>query len=161
MSHKSVRELIQDTVTSLADNITFSYGRTSDFNQEREKNLGTLVNLDLMSAIPVFAVDGVSNYTKSWSCSMAFYKYDDKGSTELEYVKILDETDELVDQFINKLNKYSYDADTILISDVNEEPFVKVTAHVLTGHLLRFTIQTQDDFDYCSIDCVMSDPNEC
>lgn len=161
MSHKSVRELIQDTVKSLADNITFSYGRTSDFNQQQDKPLGTLVNLDLMSAVPVFSVDGVSNYVKGWSCLMAFYQYDETGSTELEYVKILDETDTLVDQFINKLNKYSYDADTIMIADINEEPFVKTTKDILTGHLLRFTIQTQDTFDYCAIDCVMSNPNDC
>lgn len=161
MSHKSVRELIQDTVKSLADNITFSYGRTSDFNQNRNKPLGTLVNLDLMTSIPVYSVDGVSNYTKSWRCLMAFYQYDEKASTELEFVHILDETDTLVDQFINKLNKYSYDADVILILDINQEPFVKTTDAVLTGHLLGFTIQTQDTFDYCSIDCVMSNPNDC
>lgn len=161
MSHKSVRELIQDTVKSLADNITFSYGRTSDFNQQQDKPLGTLVNLDLMSAVPVYAVDGVHNYTKAWRCSMAFYQYDEKGSTELEYVKILDETDTLVDKLLNKLNFYSFKADTITILDMNQDPFVKATKDVLTGHLLGFTVQTEDEFDYCAIDCVMSNPNDC
>lgn len=161
MSHKALRELIQDTVTSLADNITFSYGRTSDFDQQPNKPIGVLVNLDLMSSSPEFAVDGVTNYTKAWGCSMAFYKFDSTASTELEYTPILDDTDLLVDQFINKLNKYSYDADTIMISGIAQEPFVKVTKDILTGHLLRFTVQVQDTFDYCAIDCERSNPNDC
>ncbi len=160
MSHKSVRELIQDTVKSLADNITFSYGRTSDFNQSA-KPLGVLVNLDLLNSSPVFATDGVLNYMKSWTCNMAFYKYDTQGSVETEYTLILDDTDTLVDQFINKLNRYSYDSDKILITGIQQEPFVKTTSAVLTGHLLRFTLEVQDTFDYCTIDCEMSNPNDC
>lgn len=160
MSHKAIRELIQDTVKSLADNITFSYGRTSDFNQEKKPS-GTLVNLDLLSSTPQFAVDGVLNYVKTWNCSMAFYKYDRAESIASDYAKILDDTDLLVDRFINALNTYSHLSDGITVADMNEEPFIKATSAILTGHLISFTILQEDTFDYCAIDCRLSDPNDC
>lgn len=161
MSHKSVRELIQDTVKSLADNIYFYYGRGSDFNQQQNKPEGILVNLALLSATQQYAVDGVSNYVKIWRCTLAFYKFDTTGSDSDEYQLILDETSVLVDKFLNKLNFYSEQADYIRISDINENPFVKTLKDILTGHLVEFTIETQDDFDYCAIDCVISGSNDC
>lgn len=156
MSHKSIRLLIQDTAKSLADNIQFNYARTSDFNVIRDKKY-PFINCDPISAVPQFATDGVLNYMKAWSVSMAFYQLDKEGSTGDEYALILDEMDLYVDQFINKLNRFSYDSDKILIQSVNQQPFIKATADILTGYLLTFTIFAQDDFEYCEIDCEITD----
>lgn len=160
MSHKSVRLLIEGTAKSLADNIQFTYARTSDFNMMRDKKY-PFITLDPLNATPQFTDTGVT-YIKAWSCNMAFYQLDKEGSSQDEYAVILDEMSLYVDKFINKLNLYSTDADTIVIQNVSQTAFIKATADILTGYLLTFTLLAQDDFDYCAddLDCVVV-TNEC
>lgn len=153
MSHKGIRLLIQDTAQSLGDDIQFDYARTSDFNVTASSQRYPFITLDLLSAIPEYTVDGVSNYMKRWLCNMAFYGLDSSGSTQDEYEKILDDMDVLIDKFINKLNFYSLEADTIIISSVNQQPFVKATSAILTGFTLTFQIQQSDQFNYCGLEC--------
>lgn len=155
MSHRAIRTFIEDTAKSLATNIQFTYARTSDFNIIKDKKYPYIV-LDPLSASPAFAVDGVSNYMKSWSCNMAFYQLDSTGSTADEYKLILDQMDEYVDKFINKLNRNSYLSDSVIIEGVSQTPFIKTTADVLTGFLLSFTLVASDTFDYCSVDCELT-----
>lgn len=153
MSHKGIRLLIQDTAQSLGDDIQFDYARTSDFNVTASSQRYPFTTLDLLSAIPEYTVDGVSNYMKRWLCSMAWYGLDKADSTPEEYEKILDDIDALIDKFLNKLNFYSLEADTIIISSVNQQPFVKATSAILTGFTLTFQIQQSDQFNYCGLEC--------
>lgn len=160
MSHKSVRLLIEDVAKSLGDNIQFTYARTSDFNAEQDKKYPYIV-LDPLTAGAEFAVDGVYNYSKTWNCNMAFYGLDNMGSDQDHYKLILDEMGDYVDNFVNKLNKYAYDSDKILIASINQTAFIKTTKDVLTGFLLTFSLSVQDDFDYCAIDCEIPNTHEC
>lgn len=153
MSHKGIRLLIQDTAQSLGDDIQFDYARTSDFNVTASSQRYPFITLDLLSAIPEYTVDGVSNYMKRWLCQMAFYDKNSRSVTQDEYEKILDDVDGLVDNFLNKLNFYSLQADTILISNVRQTAFIDATSAHLTGYLLDFQIQQSDQFNYCSLDC--------
>lgn len=147
MSHKGVRMLIEATAKSLGDDVQFTYARTSDFNVMRDKRY-PFITLDPLRATPSFSVDNVFNFSKLWVASMAFYELDKESSTGDEYALILDLTDNLVDRFINKLNLYN---DNILVlTSISQEPFIKATADILTGHLLTLTIQVPDDFDYCN-----------
>lgn len=150
MSHKSIRLLIEHTAKSLADDVEYTYARTSDFNQIRDKKY-PFITLDPIRSIPQYTVDGTLNYMKEWGCNMAFYQLDKAGSTGDEYAIILDEMDSYVDKFINKLNFYSSKSDEITIQSVNQEPFIKATADILTGYLLTFTILAADTFDYCTV----------
>jgi len=152
VSHKGIRLLIKDTAKGLGDDIEFEYGRTSDFNITASSKRYPFINLDPLSAIPEYTVNGVSNYMKRWLCSMAFYGKDQADSVPDEYEKILDDSDALVDKFLNNLNTYSLQADTIIISNVNQQAFIKTTAAILTGFVLTFQIQQTDQFDYCR-DC--------
>lgn len=160
MSHRSVRLLIESTAKSLADNIQFTYATPSDFDVLRDKKY-PFISLSLLSATPQFTDNGVT-YIKSWNCQMAFYQLDQKGSSPEDKALILDEMGLLVDKFINKLNLYSTQADTIVISGASQQAFVEAMADILTGHLLTFNLLANDDFDYCAddLDCVV-DENEC
>jgi hypothetical protein len=111
------------------------------------------ITLDPLSASPSYAVDGVRNYSKVWTANMAFYELDTMSSTQEDYVKILDEMDGFVDSFINKMNFYALKSDKVLISSINQTPFIKQTADVLSGYLLTFNIGVLDDFNYCGLDC--------
>lgn len=160
MSHKSVRLLIESTAKSLADDIQFTYATASDFNQLQDKKY-PFISLALLSATPQFTANGVT-FIKQWNCQMEFYQLDTKGSSPEKKAEILDEMGNLVDKFINKLNLYSTQADTIVIESINQQAFVEAMADILTGHLLNFNILAQDDFDYCAddLDCVVT-TNEC
>ena len=152
MSHKGIVQLIEDTAKSLADDMQFSYGRGSDVNMLRDKRY-PFVSLDPLRSSAEYAVDSTQNYSKTWTINMAFYFLDSTDSTQDQYKNLLDEADDLVDKFINKLNFYSLKADTIIISGISQEPVIKVMADVITGYILSFNIQTTDDFNYCGYDC--------
>lgn len=155
MSHKGVRSLIEDVAKSLADDMQFTYARTSDFNVLRDKRY-PFISLDPLTAVPIYTVNNASNYVKRWSAQMAFYQLDSTDSDQTQYAKILDEMDDLVDQFINRLNLYAFDREEpseIVLTSITQNPFVKVTADILTGYLVTFTIETPDDFNYCGLDC--------
>lgn len=145
MSHKSLRTLIENTVKSIHDDVYFFYGEESDFNQARKKEV-ILVNLSPLTANATYADNDVLNYSKAWFVSMAFYKYDDQAN--VKYGEILDVTDDLVDRFVNTLNKTEY----LKIESINQTPFIKALADILTGHLLALTVTLNDDFDKCE-DC--------
>lgn len=146
MSHKSIRLLLEKTVDSISDDIQYSYGPVTDFNQTRKKG-SVLVNTSPLVATASYRVNGVQNYMNLWSVTMAFWKPDK--SSELEYAKILDDTDELVDKFVNELNFYSAQSTQILISAVSKTSFIKATADILTGWSVVFQIDAMDTFDYC------------
>lgn len=155
MSHKGVRTLIEDVAKQLGDDIQFTYARTSDFNNLRDKRY-PFIALDPLSAVPLFAVDNVRNYVKRWSVQMAFYQLDNESSDQTQYAKILDEMDSYVDNFVNQLNLYAFerpDTDEVLVTSISQAPFIKATADILTGYVLTFTIETPDNFNYCGLDC--------
>lgn len=152
MSHKGLRTLLQDTAQSLGDNILVVYGKDTDFNQMRDKRFKA-INISPLVAGAEFAVDGVTNYSKTWNVRIAFYDLDKEASLQAEYSKILDDIDVIVDGFITKLNFYTQQSDGILISSITQTPFIKALADILTGYIVTFSVQLTDDFNYCLDDC--------
>jgi len=148
--------LIEDTAKSLGDNIQFDYGRKSDFNVLRDKKY-PFISLDPLTASASYAVNNVSNYSKTWQASIAFYQLDKAESDQTQYACILDEMSELLDQFINKLNSQAetlcINSDNIIITGMSQQPFIKATSDILTGYILNFSVQVTDDFNYCSVVC--------
>lgn len=144
MSHKSIRLLIEKAARSLQDGIQYSYGTASDFNQDQKKAF-TYINCEPLVATPSFRNNGTSNYMKSWQGEIAFFKLDEERSSPDEYARILDETDDLVDRFVNTLNQN----EGIVLTFAPQQPFIKATTDILTGHILTLTILAQDTFDYC------------
>ena len=148
--------LIEDTAKSLGDNIQFDYGRKSDFNVLRDKKY-PFITLDPLNASASYADNNVSNYSKSYQASMAFYQLDKEESDQTQYACILDEMNELADKFINKLNFQAdalcIDSDMIIITGMNQQPFIKATADILTGYIMNFTVTVTDDFNYCEVVC--------
>ena len=146
MSHKGIRKLIEKTALDLQDDVQFSYGVDTDFNQAKKKG-NLLINCSPLTAVPQYTVNGVQNYMKQWQVDMVIFKVDN--TSKLDYAKLLDEIDPLVDTFINKLNFFTDRSGDITLTSFNQQPFIKATADCLTGWLLTFTIFAQDDFEYC------------
>lgn len=149
MSHKGIRTLIEKTALKLQDDVQFSYGVDTDFNQALKKS-NLLINVSPLTSIPQYTVNGVQNYMKQWQVEMVFFKVDN--TSKLDYPKLLDDIDPFVDTFINQLNFFQNKSDEITLSAFNQQPFIKSTADCLTGWLLTFTIFAIDDYEYCE-DC--------
>lgn len=151
MSHKGTRLLIEDTAKSLGDNIKFTYARTEDFNVMRDK-VYPFITLEPLVATASFTVNNVSNYMKVFNVTLTFYQLDKESSIGDDYKNILDDMDYLVDEFITKLNFFSNN-DDIIIQNINQQPFIKATADILTGWILTFQIVTPDNWNYCANAC--------
>lgn len=153
MSHKGIVSLFEDVSKKLGDDIEFLYGRTSDFNQLRINNQ-TAINVSPLRASPAYTDNDTQNYSKTWFVAMGFYQTDKIESKPSEYQKILDDVDSMVDIYINTLNFYSIKSDSIVIRNMRQDPFIKALADVLTGWVLTFDLQVNDDFNYCGLnDC--------
>jgi hypothetical protein len=156
-SHLAVRTLISDTIKSIDDSILYAYARASDFNTLGKKE-DKRVCLDPLKQILTPIPNGFG-FTKTYQVALVFYKLDDKQGAEDASAIILDETDLLSDNFVNKLNDILLDEDntddistqTVEITNVNKEPVIKVTADVCTGYILRMDLIVPDSFDYCSL----------
>jgi hypothetical protein len=156
VSHKGIRLLLEDTAKSLADNIQFDYGRTSDFNMLRDKKY-PFISVSPLNASASYAVNNVTNFSKVYQVQIAFYQLDQEHSSQDEYAPILDEMNLLADSFFNKLNFFvqgrCLDSDDIILTGMSQQPFVKATADILTGYIMNFSITVTDSFDYCAIGC--------
>lgn len=161
MSHRSVVQLIKDAATSLGDNIQFGYGQRTDFNSKQKDVLfdQPWVWLIPLTANPVYTTNGgTENYQKQWNCFMLFLQQDQSDSIETQYKPILDNMDELVDKFVNRLNDWSMKStDTVgavTIRNFNQGALIKNDADIFTGWFLSFQLITSDDFEYCTPDNV-------
>jgi ATP:corrinoid adenosyltransferase len=155
VSHKGIRLLLEDTARSLGDDIQFDYGRTSDFNQLRDKRY-PFISVSPLTASASYTVTNVFNYAKTYQVSAAFYQLDREDSGQDQYALILDEMNALADNFINKLNYYMetcLSSDELIITGVSQQPFIKATADILTGYIMTFSVQVTDDFNYCGLGC--------
>ena len=157
MSHKSVREFIRDRVIAIRDDLKFGYGRSTDFNQIKDKKYPWVWLDPLQSTINLIEDGG---FTETYSLNLIFYRYDKPDSKEDEYKLILDQTDDIVQAFIRYLHNDMVDdtsssvvftTHNTAISNVNKTPVIKVTADCLTGWVLTFDLTVPDKFDYCSI----------
>ena len=158
MSHRSVVQLIKDTATSLGDNIQFGYGQRSDFKLIQNKDQPFVWLLPL-SSNPIYTNNGgTENYMKQWNCSVLFLDVDRPDSIQTEYKPVLDNMDELLDKFINRLNDwYLHSSDTVgptIIRNFSQVPLVKEDAEVMTGWFLTFQLVVSDNFNYCTPDNV-------
>jgi len=155
MSHKSVRDLFKDVSNSIADNIQFTYARKSDFNALKDKRY-PFIQLDpLTRSLEFVSYTGTSH----WPVALSFFEKDDPQGAEQQTQDILDQTSDLVDKWIRKLNLIQLEEDTTIaistsntvIGTVTISSFVKVTTDCLTGWTVEFDFETPDDFDYCSV----------
>ena len=152
--HESIRTFIEDTVKSLRDDITFSYSRQSDFNSLSDKN-DVCVHLDPLEWMPVIVDNSMH---KQWTVGMFIFKQGSPDDTEEQFVPLLDETAELAEEFLVRINRTDDEdptepirTDVIQITNPSAKPAIKVLSNCLTGWLLNFTIVAPDNFEYCTV----------
>ena len=149
MSHHSVRLLLEDVAKSLADNISFSGGRESEFNNLKTKESRYIWLLPMTANFPI----SDTTRTKTWNIALLFMDVDRFDASNKETNIIHDELDVVVDKFIHRLDDWSQTQNdtvgAITLSGVRQSPFFKDQAGVVSGWRVDFTMQVPDDFTYC------------
>jgi hypothetical protein len=151
MSHQKVRELIEETVKRIDDSILFAYASASDFNAigaHEDKR----VHLEPLKQDMSFT-DDTNTLTTVFDVGIIFYKLDDKAGANEETTAILDEMDNLSSEFIKNLNFNILNTDItsneIVMTGMNKEAVIKVTASCMSGWVLTFKLEVADTIDYC------------
>lgn len=148
MSHLSVRTLIEDTVKEIDDSIRFAYGRFSDFNADNIRE-DKRAHLDTLSGTADYTEESY-NLTKVYDVGITFYKLDDPQGAAEKTKRILDETDIILNKFLQTLNLTTTNLDQdVTIRSIRFSPVIKVTVSHVTGQLLQFQFVVPDDFNYC------------
>src|SRR5690606_35366909 len=152
MSHRSVRLLIEDAAKSLGDSIQFGHGKRTEFNQKKKPEDPWIWLLPL-NAIPRYTNNNsTENYEKQWNVIMVFLKMDRSDSLETEYNPILDDMDDLVDRFINRLNDWSMKAtDTVgdfIIQNISHTNCIKSDTDIYTGTFDCIDLIVFNHFEY-------------
>jgi hypothetical protein len=144
-----VRLLLEDVAKSLADNICFSFGRESEFNNLKTKESRYIWLLPLIANFPI----NDTTRTKTWIVSLLFMEVDRFDASNKETGVIHDELDVLVDKFIRRLDDWSQTQNdtvgAITLSTVRQDAFFKEQAGIVSGWKVDFTMQVPDGFNYC------------
>jgi hypothetical protein len=153
MLYESLYSLLSSTATALPFDVEFAHGRGSDINVFSSQNKSFLIWLSPMRKTASFPNQGNRMFS-NYSVELAFYMKDDRDSSNSKVRDILETTDKIATKFLIDLNdKITDDYEEIFtdveITGINQEAFIKGTAHVLTGHLVTFNIILPDNFVYC------------
>lgn len=152
MSHLSVRTLLEDVAKSLADNIHFDAGRESEFNNLKEKEERYIWLLPMTAN---FTVTETSR-TKTWNIALLFMEVDKFDANNKQTNVIHDVLDIIIDIFMYRLDDWSRTSKDIVgevtIGVPRQTPFFKEQAGVVSGWRVDFTLQTSDNFEYCTED---------
>ena len=157
-SHESLVLFIKDVARSLADNVRFGYGSLDEFETLRNKRYPYIWLDPLEGGFP----EGESKISSniSWKVSIKFLKLDDKSGNESETATIWDETFELMEQFIHKLDEKilgdednidDIQSNNIEISNTSFKTHRKVSSDLVSGWTVTFELITNTEFSYCSL----------
>jgi hypothetical protein len=152
MLYQSLYSLLSTTASSLPFDNEFHHGRGSDINVFSNNNRQTLIWLSPMVATGSFP-NKLNRLFKAYRIELAFYQRDAIDNTNEQTRDILYTADKVLTKYLLDLNDEVVDIDNgvddVEITNINQEPFIRVTSHILTGFLVTFNITLPDDFNYC------------
>lgn len=159
MSHHSVKTLLENVAKSLSDKVQFGYGRRSEFNMIEDKRYPYIWALPL-TASGRFR-DNQSTNTKTWNVALVFLDQDKADANEKESEDILDEQDEVVnaymqrldEMYLSELDEMHVTGNLLEIRNDNYQPFYKDDSDIHTGWLVTFQLIVPDTF-VCTPDTI-------
>jgi hypothetical protein len=152
MVYESLYNLLKGVADNLPYDVEFSHGRGSDINIFAQNNKSTMVWLSPMRASGSFPNNG-NRLFKNYTVELGFYQSDKVDSTNDQTRSILQTTDKILTNYLLALNETIPDldgiSDDVSITGLSILPFIKITTHILSGHVATFNISLPDDFKYC------------
>jgi len=135
-------------VDALTPVLEFGCGLISDFNIKPDKTLPQIWQ-------ELRAVEGTNASSQApvddWDIRLHIAQLDKTDSTPDQYNQIIDACDLVAQQLLAQYNVILSDRTyrKVTLSDRVREPFVKKHAHVMSGVILRFTINAPDSTVVC------------
>lgn len=151
MSYKSIHNLLNSVAQEMDADNTFKHLRV----QDRAKAEGISYPLFQLFPIKIKApfVPSSNRMSPIYNCVIGVLMMDKDDSTPEEQLQIIEQTDLFCMEYVLKLNnkilsssEFSSDVE---LDNVAWEPIYRITTDITTGHLLSFTIQVPDDFNFC------------
>jgi hypothetical protein len=153
MVYESLYNLLNSIASGLAYDVEFQHGRASDINIFSDRNKSTLIWSSLFRSTGTFPNQS-NRLFRTYRVELGFYQGDKMESTNDQTREILEICDKIMYDYILTLNTTlpTLDGitDDIEITNLSFDPFVKITTHILTGHVASFNITLPDDFKYCN-----------
>ena len=157
MGYKSKVDFIRDTITDLEIKSQFFHHRDFDFEQVQQKSTFVAVLMPLVKA--VIRTGAASTYVDQTTISIRFLRLSKADLTEDQIIDLLDQTDQMADEFIRLFHWNIKNADRLdtsqginFVSAVQNTPMINETGEILTGTVLVHNVVFPDDFNYC-IEC--------
>jgi hypothetical protein len=152
MVYESLYNLLNSVASNLDYDVEFAHGRGSDINIFSSNNKSIMIWLSPMRATGSFPNQG-NRLFKNYTIELGFYQVDQHDSTNVQTREILESTDKAATDYILSLNTTIPDldgiSDEVSITNISQLPFIKISTHILTGHVVTFNILLPDDFNYC------------
>jgi hypothetical protein len=151
MLYESLYNLLKDISDNIGFDNEFSHGRGSDINVFSKQDKSVLIWLSPIRKTFTFPNQG-SRMFSNWAVELAFYMKDQKDANNDQSREILQTTDKVSTKYLIDLQNRLVELDNVFDEvsiQGSQQPFIKVTTHVLTGHLVTFQLNLPDDFHYC------------
>ncbi|HET6224652.1 MAG TPA: hypothetical protein VFF27_00140 [Bacteroidia bacterium] len=153
MVYESLYNLLNSIAEGLDFDVEFNHGRASDINIFSDQNKSTLIWSSLFRSTGTFP-NQTNRLFRTYRVELGFYQADAIASTNDQTREILETCDLIMTNYLLALNTTVADiegiSDDIELTGLSFDPFVKITSHILTGHVATFNITLPDDFKYCS-----------
>jgi hypothetical protein len=146
MTRAEIRQLINDGIKVLGNQISFGSGRITEFNKDRSKEY-PFIWLESLSNNPDVIHYGA--HMDHWKVVLHIAMKDKIDSSADEYEDIIDKCD-LIAQKLTKIYVDSLESAKLVDFDSTERmPFIHKHADDTSGVILSFTINVPDTTNVC------------
>lgn len=146
MTRSEVRNLIEQGINALGNQIEFGSGRISEFNKLTDKDY-PFVWLESLSTDTDINNQGA--YSDKWDVKLHIVKKDSPDSLAKEYECIIDECDYIGQQLTKQYADLLSSAKLVSFDSAKREPFIHKHADDTTGIILSMTLTIPDTTNVC------------
>lgn len=147
MKRSEIRTFLETGVNAINPSMPFGSGRISEWNSSRSNEYpGTW-----WESIRPTEVELINNNLPQdgWPVRLHIGKKDAADSSAVQYEQIIDDCDYIAQQLIRQYNQVVENSNTVTITNIDREPFVKKNADVISGVILSFTLTGPDKTNLC------------
>ncbi len=149
MTRSQIRTFLELGVAAINPHIFFGSGRLSEWNSKGADTDTEVWWESISDPIGVELVNMVSPLD-SWNINLHVGRKDSMDSLPKEYEQIIDDCDFIAQQLTNQYNLVIHDSDTITLTGISRQPFVKKHGGLLfSGVTISFSLNGPDKTDLC------------
>ncbi len=146
MTRSEVRDLIEQGIAALGNQIEFGSGRISEFNKDRDKDYPFIW---LESLAVDTDINNQGAYSDHWDAKLHIAKKDQPDSKASEYECIIDECDYIAQQLTRQYADILDAAKLVSFDSAKRDPFIHKHADDTSGVILSLSLTIPDTTNVC------------